>query len=146
MCYRKSKSKYIYMTFLYVFSVRLTKFSENLKSETSKCSRVKTANCSWSIEETIIQILAWKNIFKATLCRNVCDLPPRSLTVCQMWCRSWLQTKLITLKTYATLWSFLSIKLHCAESDGGGRGGWDRDTIHPVTRHCTIKEILKLFL
>ena len=34
----------------------------------------------------------------------------------------------------------LSLKLHSAEASDS----CDRDTIHPVTRHCTINMILKL--
>ena len=36
-----------------------------------------------------------------------------------------------------TLW----LKLHSAETSDGGRSDWDRDTIHPVTRHWTINMV-----
>ena len=50
------------------------------------------------------------------------------------------------LKTYILKWTCMyrcdppfSLKLHGAET-------WDRDTIHPVTSHCTINMTLKLIL
>ena len=38
----------------------------------------------------------------------------------------------------------LSVKLHSAETGDGGKGDWDRDNTHPITRHCTINMILNL--
>ena len=46
---------------------------------------------------------------------------------------------------YVTLWSYpLNEVPYCRNKWCRGWSGWDRDAIHPVTRHCTIKMILKL--